>query len=65
MQYAWDLIFAGELGLGFLEMLRKSVEEEKPVDWAKLQRDIHLMQELISRSTHSVFHFINNPLFLL
>ena len=42
-----DLIFAGELGLGFLEMLRKSVEEEKPVDWAKLQRDIHLMQELI------------------
>lgn len=42
-----DLIFAGELGIRFLELLRKSVEEERPPDWAKLQKDIHLMQELI------------------
>lgn len=42
-----ELIFAGELGLRFLEMLRKSIEEETSIDWAKLQRDIHLMQELI------------------
>uniref|UniRef100_N2AKA2 SrtB family sortase n=1 Tax=Eubacterium plexicaudatum ASF492 TaxID=1235802 RepID=N2AKA2_9FIRM len=42
-----DLIFAGELGLKFLQLLQKSVDEEKPLDWAKLQKDIHLMQELI------------------
>lgn len=42
-----DLIFAGELGIRFLELLHKSVVEENPPDWAKLQKDIHLMQELI------------------
>lgn len=42
-----ELIFAGELGVKFLLMLQKSVDEEKPIDWAKLQKDIHLMQELI------------------
>lgn len=42
-----DLIFAGDLGVRFLEMLQKSLDEEQPVDWAKLQKDIHLMQELI------------------
>lgn len=42
-----ELIFAGELGIKFLQLLQKSVDEEKPIDWAKLQKDIHLMQELI------------------
>lgn len=42
-----ELIFAGELGMKFLQLLQKSVDEEKPIDWAKLQKDIHLMQELI------------------
>ena len=31
----------------FLELLQKSLDEEQPMDWAKLQKDIHLMQELI------------------
>lgn len=42
-----ELIFAGELGLKFLGLLQKSIDEEKALDWAKLQKDIHLMQELI------------------
>ena len=52
-----DLIFAGELGIKFLELLQKSVDEEKRLDWASLQKDIHLMQELIQdgQAQHDVY----------
>jgi len=52
-----ELIFAGELGIKFLELLQKSIDEEKTLDWAKLQKDIHLMQELIQdgQSQHDLY----------
>lgn len=42
-----ELVFAGELGVKFLDLLRGSIDNGKSLDWAKLQKDIHLMQELI------------------
>lgn len=52
-----ELVFAGDLGIRFLEFLRKSIDTGKTPDWSKLQKDIHLMQELIEdgQSQHDVY----------
>ncbi|MDE7310044.1 MAG: class B sortase [Eubacterium sp.] len=52
-----DLIFAGELGIKFLELLQKSTDEGKKLDWPKLQKDIRLMKDLIQdgQAQHDVY----------
>lgn len=52
-----DLIFAGELGIKFLEMLQAAAEQGKKLDWSKLQKDIRLMQDLIQdgQAQHDVY----------
>lgn len=42
-----DLIFAGKLGMKFLELMRRSIEQGQAIEWSKLQRDVRLMKELI------------------
>lgn len=52
-----ELVFAGDLGIRFLELLRTSIDTGKTPDWSKLQKDIHLMQELIQdgQAQHGVY----------
>lgn len=52
-----ELVFAGDLGIKFLELLRRSIDTGKTPDWSKLQKDIHLMQELIQdgQAQHDVY----------
>lgn len=52
-----ELVFAGDLGIRFLEFLQKSIDTRKAPDWSKLQKDIHLMQELIrdGQAQHDVY----------
>lgn len=52
-----NLIFAGELGTKFLEFICKSIDNDTPPDWSKLQRDVRLMKELIQdgQAQHDVY----------
>lgn len=53
MQYCkelWEkreLVFAGELGKEFFRLLCESVDRGTTFDWAKLQKDVRLMLEMI------------------
>lgn len=52
-----ELAFAGELGVKFLELLLRSLDQGKMPDWSKLQKDIRLMKDLIQdgQAQHDVY----------
>ncbi len=42
-----ELIFAGELGITFLELVRRLIDGSADYDWPELQKDVHMLQKLI------------------
>ncbi len=52
-----ELVFAGELGIKFLELMCKSINLGETPDWPKLQKDVRLMKELIQdgQDQHEVY----------
>lgn len=52
-----DLVFAGDLGTKFLELMCKCIDYGETPDWPKLQKDVRLMKELIQdgQDQHEVY----------
>ena len=42
-----DLVFAGELGRAFVGLLCESLDQSVVLDWAKLQKDVRFLLDLI------------------
>lgn len=55
--YQRELVFAGEIGVKFLEYICRKMDSGAEIDWAKLQKDVRYMQDLIKKGQNKDEHY--------